>query len=238
MEWFAKQVLCPQVLPFCFAIRSTDRVAVAMLTARSRNGPCGNFGEMRVVVPEKTDNNYLAGLPSCFPKRHARTERTDMATRKMEEGTRQSHPWKIAAERAAEEGRSIPRIYPLLKATMVGRCDWRTREVGLRSGEHARSDGRPEQQRQQAGQIFAELHDTKHPRHPQAMNLNATAGERRSAKSTGGGKGPFAASGNGGPRRRTDRIQTAGLARSQYRRKLLAATETMKDRVEKFRRRL
>jgi len=222
MEWFAKQVYVP-VLHFCLRNPVLPiAVAVAMLI-----GTVGMVrgGIVKRVLFPKTDNNYLQAtvvFPNGTPARA-----TDMATRKMEEALAKVSR-EIAAERAAEEGRSIPEIYPLPQGNYVGPVRLAYREVGAIASTQGPMGGQ-NSSGSNAGQIFAELHDTNIRGIHSDELINRW--RKEVGEITGVEKVTFGSVGTGPG---GQPIEFKLLASSEHIDELLAATETMKDRVEKF----
>lgn len=222
MEWFAKRVYVP-VLHFCLRNPVLPiAIAIAMLV--------GTFGMVRggvvksVLFP-KTDNNYLQAtvvFPNGTP-----AKATDMATRRMEEALAEVSR-DIAMDRAKKEELPLEKIYPLAQGKYVGPVRLAYREVGAIANTQGPMGGQSSSG-SNAGQIFAELHDTTIRKIHSDELINRW--RQKVGEITGVEKVTFGSVGTG-PGGKP--IEFKLLASSEHIDELLAATETMKDRVAKF----
>ena len=222
MEWFAKHVYLP-TLRFCLRNPVLPiAIAIGMLI--------GTFGMVRggivksILFP-KSDNNYLQAtvvFPNGTP-----SKATDAATRRMEKALAKISR-EIAEERSARDSKSIEKIYPPPQGDYVGPVRLAFREVGAIANTQGPLGGQ-NNTGSNAGQIFAELHDTTVRKVHSDELLNRwreAVGEIPGVeKVTFGsvGVGP-----GGKP------IEFKLLAASENIDQLLEATETMKERIRKF----
>ncbi len=222
MQWFAKDIYVP-VLHFCLRNPVLPiAVAVGMLI-----GTIGMVrgGIVKSVLFPKTDNNYLQAtvvFPNGTP-----SSATDKATRRMEEALARVSD-QIATARAAEEQRPAEEIYPVDKGTYIGPVRLAYREVGTITNTQGPMGGQGGNG-SNSGQIFAELHG------PEIRNIGSEDLINRWRHEVGEIPGiekiTFGSVGTG-PGGKP--IEFKLLATSDHVDELLAATETMKDRVAKF----
>ncbi|TWT55876.1 efflux RND transporter permease subunit [Allorhodopirellula solitaria] len=228
MEWFARRVYVP-TLHFCLRNPVLPiAVAVGMLV-----GTIGMVrgGIVKSVLFPKTDNNYLQAtvvFPNGTP-----ASATDRATRRMEEALVTVNN-QIANERAAVENRTVQDIYTKdstaseSENTYIGPVRLAYREVGSITNTQGPMGGQSGAG-SNSGQIFAEL------RGPEIRNINSDELINRWRHEVGEIPGvekvTFGSVGTG-PGGKP--IEFKLLAASEHIDELLAATETMKDRVAKF----
>ncbi len=222
MEWFAENIYVP-TLRFCLRNPVLPiAIAIGMLV-----GTVGMVrgGIVKSVLFPKTDNNYLQAtvvFPNGTP-----SSATDRATRRMEEALARVSD-QIAAERAAEEGRPAEEIYPFDEGTYVGPVRLAYREVGTITNTQGPMGGQGGTG-SNSGQIFAELHG------PEIRNILSEDLINRWRHEVGEIPGiekiTFGSVGTGPG---GQPIEFKLLASSEHVDELLAATETMKDRVAKF----
>lgn len=222
MRWFAKNVYVP-VLRFCLR----HPVLPIAIAAGMLAGTVGMVrgGVVKSVLFPKTDNNYLQAtvvFPNGTP-----SSATDRATRRMEEALARVND-QIAADRAAAEGRPVEAIYPVDQGTYIGPVRLAYREVGTITNTLGPMGGQGGSG-SNSGQIFAEL------RGPEIRNIGSEELINRWRHEVGEIPGiekiTFGSVGTG-PGGKP--IEFKLLATSEHVDELLAATETMKDRVAKF----
>ncbi|TWU20009.1 efflux RND transporter permease subunit [Allorhodopirellula heiligendammensis] len=222
MEWFARNIYVP-ILHFCLRNPVLPiAVAIGMLV-----GTMGMVrgGIVKSVLFPKTDNNYLQAtvvFPNGTP-----ASATDRATRRMEEALARVNN-QIAAERAATEKRPLEEIYPVDEGTYLGPVRLAYREVGTITNTQGPMGGQGGTG-SNSGQIFAELHG------PEIRNIRSEDLINRWRHEVGEIPGiekiTFGSVGTG-PGGKP--IEFKLLASSDHVDELLAATETMKERVAKF----